>query len=88
MRWACGGARACGATSEATATDLRAVREFAPRFRHEVWRDALAACGVDDDALAAELSDAYRSARRAGELVDPEAATVLEDLSRDHRSRW
>jgi putative hydrolase of the HAD superfamily len=66
--------------------DLRAVREFATRFRREVWRDALAAGGgASDDALAAELSDAYRSARRAGELVDPQATTVLEDLSRDHR---
>ena len=64
--------------------DLRAVREFATRFRREVWRDALAACGASDDALAAELSEAYRSARRAGELVDPQATTVLEDLSRDH----
>ena len=65
--------------------DLRAVREFAPRFRREVWRDSLAACGIHDDPLAAELGDAYRAARRAGELVDPEAGAALEDLSRDHR---
>jgi putative hydrolase of the HAD superfamily len=65
--------------------DLRTVRELAPRFRREVWRDSLAASGVDDDRLAAELSDAYRVARRAGELVDPEATAVLDDLSRDHR---
>lgn len=64
---------------------LSAMREFAPRFRRAVWRDSLAACGVDDHALAAELVDAYRSARRAGELVDPQAAAVLDDLGRDHR---
>jgi len=64
--------------------DLRAVREFAPRFRREVWRDSLAACGVDDDALAGALSCAYRGARRAGEIVDPQAMAVLDDLSRDH----
>jgi putative hydrolase of the HAD superfamily len=64
---------------------LRAVRELAPRFRREVWRDALAACAVHDDTLAADLGDAYRDARRAGELVDPEATAVLDDLSRDHR---
>src|SRR5688572_16777093 len=64
---------------------LRAVGEFAPQFRREVWRDSLAACGVTDDTLAAELIDSYRRARRAGELLDPEANAVLDDLSRDHR---
>ncbi len=64
---------------------LRAVREYAPHFRRAVWRDALAACGASDGALADELSEAYRSARRAGELVDPQAAAVLDDLGRDHR---
>ncbi|MGH2490854.1 MAG: HAD family hydrolase, partial [Candidatus Limnocylindria bacterium] len=63
---------------------LRAVREFAPAFRQRVWRDALTACGVDDAALAAELVDAYRSARRAGELVDPQATAVLDDVGREH----
>lgn len=64
---------------------LSAVREFAPGFREGVWRDALASCDVHDDALAAELEGAYRVARRAGEMVDPQAAAVLDDLSRDHR---
>jgi putative hydrolase of the HAD superfamily len=64
---------------------LRAVREYAPNFRRAVWRDALEACGADDAALVGELIDAYRGARRAGELVDPEAAAVLGDLGRDHR---
>jgi putative hydrolase of the HAD superfamily len=65
--------------------DLRAVREFAPRFRRDVWRASLAACSIDDEALAGELSDAFRTARRAGELVDPQATAVLEDVGRDHR---
>jgi len=65
--------------------DLRAVCAFAPRFRHDVWRASLEACGIDDEALAGDLSDTYRGARRAGELVDPQATAVLEDLGRDHR---
>lgn len=64
---------------------LRAVRELAPAFRRDVWRASLAECRVDDDAMASELSDAYRTARRAGELVDPQATAVLADLVRDHR---
>jgi len=64
---------------------LRALRDFVPHFRRDVWRDALGACGVDDAGLAADLDDVYRRTRRAGEIVDPEAVAVLDDLSRDHR---
>jgi putative hydrolase of the HAD superfamily len=64
---------------------LRALRDFAPQFRRDVWRDALADCGVDDADLAADLDEVYPRARRAGEIVDPEAVAVLDDLSRDHR---
>jgi putative hydrolase of the HAD superfamily len=64
---------------------LRALREFVPGFRREVWRDALADCGVDDSDLAADLDEVYRHARRAGEIADPDAGAVLDDLSRDHR---
>jgi putative hydrolase of the HAD superfamily len=64
---------------------LRAVRDFVPQFRRAVWRDALADSGVDDADLATDLDEVYRRARRAGEIVDPEAGAVLEDLSRDHR---
>lgn len=64
--------------------DLAAVRAFAPRFRREVWRDALRAVGQEGD-LADDLVDAYRSARRSREVVDPAADAVLADLARDHR---
>src|SRR5512132_1181922 len=64
---------------------LRALREFVPNFRREVWRDALADCGVVDSDLAADLDEVYRRARRAGEIVDPDAGAMLDDLSRDHR---
>src|SRR5258705_144018 len=64
---------------------LHALREFVPSFRREVWRGALADCGVDDSDLAADLDEVYRHARRAGELIDPDAGAVLDDLSRDHR---
>jgi putative hydrolase of the HAD superfamily len=50
-----------------------------------VWRGALEAIAVSDDALAAELEAAYIAARRAHQPVDPEAERVLDDLARDHR---
>jgi putative hydrolase of the HAD superfamily len=64
---------------------LRSLRVFVPIFRREVWRDALAECGVDDSDLATDLDEVYRHTRRAGEVVDPDAGAVLDDLSRDHR---
>jgi putative hydrolase of the HAD superfamily len=67
------------------AAGLRALRAFVPGFRGAVWRSALAAVGASDDALAAELAAAYVAARRAHQLVDPEADGVLDDLARDHR---
>jgi putative hydrolase of the HAD superfamily len=66
------------------APELRALRAFVPGYRAAVWRDALAAIGVSDDALSRELDAAYRAARRAEQLVDPEAEAVLADLARDH----
>jgi putative hydrolase of the HAD superfamily len=64
--------------------DLRALRELLPDYRRRVWRGALAAVGVTDDALVGALIDDYIKARRAGQIVDPEADAVLADLSRDH----
>jgi putative hydrolase of the HAD superfamily len=64
---------------------LRALRDFVPTFRREVWRDALAECGVEDSDLGADLDEVYRHTRRAGEIVDPDAGAALDDLSRDHR---
>ena len=67
------------------APGLRALRAFVPGFRRDVWRAALAAVAVSDDALADGLEAAYVAARRAHQPVDPEADGVLEDLARDHR---
>ncbi len=67
------------------APGLRALRAFAPEFRRATWRASLAALGVSDDRLADDLADAYRRMRRAKQLVDPEAESVLDDLARDHR---
>ena len=67
------------------APGLRSLHAFVPGFRRDVWRAALAAVAVSDDALAAELEAAYVAARRARQPVDPEAEGVLDDLARDHR---
>ncbi len=65
--------------------ELETLRSFVPVFRERTWREALGAMGVADDAVAAELGEAYRAARRAGPIVDPDAERVVADLARDYR---
>jgi len=48
---------------------VRHLRDWTPQFRTEIWRRALAAEGLEDDALAAELGAMF--ARRRRELQDP-----------------
>ena len=59
---------------------LRHLREWTPAFRVEIWRRALAAEGIDDDKLAADLGALF--ARRRRELQDPlpGAAEILHRL--------
>jgi putative hydrolase of the HAD superfamily len=64
---------------------LRALRAFVPSFRRRVWSHALAAAAIRDDALVDAAVDAFRVARRNGQLVDPDAETVVRELARDHR---
>ena len=67
------------------ASELRALRAFVPGFRHAAWSEALSAVGISDQALAQELAETYRRARRARQLVDAEAEPILRVLARDHR---
>src|SRR2546430_11368891 len=64
---------------------LRAMRAFVPDFRFRVWTATLASAGIDDERLIQAAVDAFRSARRRSQLVDPEAEAVVRDLARDHR---
>ena len=47
---------------------LRALREFVPVFRREVWRDALADCGVVDPDLAGAARVAIHLIEVRGEV--------------------
>jgi len=65
--------------------ELQALHDFVPGFRARVWREALAAVGVSEEALAVEVAETYRTVRRGRQLVDPEADALLSALARDHR---
>lgn len=60
---------------------LEDLQEFSLRFRQEVWSVAVARCGVVDPRLAALAAQAFIDARRAGQLVDLDAASVLATLA-------
>ena len=59
---------------------LRHLREWVPWFRVEVWRRALAAAGVSDDALASRLGDLFQRRRRELQSRLPGAEEILHKL--------
>lgn len=56
------------------------MREWGPAFRLAAWRDALAACGVEDDALARELDARFERERAATNPFIPGAEEALAAL--------
>ena len=59
---------------------IRLLREWAPDYRGQVWRAALAELGVVDDALASGLAEAFQRERRARQIVYPDVEPVLRIL--------
>jgi putative hydrolase of the HAD superfamily len=70
---------------EGDGEELRALRRWAPDYRREAWRRALADQGVDDDELAAELGERFGAERRARHETFEDAAPVLDALRGDYR---
>jgi putative hydrolase of the HAD superfamily len=66
----------------ATLTELRA---WAPEYRRESWRRALADQGIDDPALAEELGEAFAVERRRRHEAHADAAPALAAASATHR---
>lgn len=64
---------------------LAPLREFVPRYRRQSWRNALAAHGVDDAALADELAETYPVERARHNEPFPEVKRVLTALKSSYR---
>jgi putative hydrolase of the HAD superfamily len=60
--------------------DLPALRRWAPGYRRETWRLALANHGVEDAALADELGERFGVERRGMHETFPDAAPALDAL--------
>jgi phosphoserine phosphatase len=69
---------------EGDGDDLLALRAWAPGYRREAWRRALADQGVDDDELAEELGERFGADRRALHETFADAASALDALRADH----
>jgi phosphoserine phosphatase len=69
---------------EGDGAEMRALRAWAPGFRHEAWRRALADQGIDDEALAAELGERFGVERRRLCETFADAPAALDALRGDH----
>jgi len=69
---------------EGEADELRALRAWAPDYRREAWRRALADQRIDDCELAAELGERFGIERRARHETFPDAAAALDTLRGDY----
>lgn len=62
-----------------------AMRAWGLGFRREGWRRALRRCGVDDDALAAELDARFEADRASTNPFIPGAEAALDRLAERYR---
>jgi putative hydrolase of the HAD superfamily len=62
----------------------RWLRTWAPTYRRDAWRLALAEQGVADDALAERLGERFASERRARHELFDDAAPALAELAETH----
>ena len=64
------------------APELQQLHAWAPTYRREAWRRALAEHGVDDPAYAEHLAERFRHERRRRNTMFPDAAELLPKLAR------
>lgn len=70
---------------EGDGPDLKALREFAPTYRHQSWVGALEEFDVDDPAFADLLSETFQTERRKLCVVYPDVEPVLTELAKKYR---
>lgn len=63
---------------------LRRLRDFAPAYRRDAWRLALADQGVVDGELAETLGERFAAERRARHQAFDDAEPVLRELATSH----
>src|SRR5699024_8684608 len=64
---------------------FRKLREIAPTYRKDAWRKGLEEFGVEDEAFAKELVEAFRVARKKHVYLYEETLDVLDELKNDYK---
>jgi putative hydrolase of the HAD superfamily len=70
---------------EGDGPETAALREWAPVYRREAWRVALADQGLDDAGLAAEFGERFGRERRRRHETFADADAALAELGARHR---
>lgn len=60
--------------------EFRQLEQFVPSYRKDAWTKGLAALGVEDEQLGAELGEMFPAERRKRPLVYDETFAVLDQL--------
>ncbi len=60
--------------------EFRKLKEIAPIYRKEAWRNGLKGCGIDDEEYAAFLAEKFPEERRKHPFVYDDSYPVLDQL--------
>ncbi|MFC4597952.1 HAD family hydrolase [Cohnella hongkongensis] len=64
---------------------FRKLQELAPGYRESAWRKGLAAAGVDNPGLGAQLAEMFPAQRRKLKYVYDETFDVLNELKKSYK---
>jgi len=65
--------------------EFRKLQSFVPDYRKQSWTNGLAALGIDDKQLGAELGEMFPAERRKRPYIYDETITVLEKLKGQYK---
>jgi putative hydrolase of the HAD superfamily len=69
---------------EGTDGELPALRRWAPGYRRQAWRRALAGHGIEDEQLVVELAERFGAERRARHETFSDARAAVDALAEHH----
>ncbi|WP_428908518.1 HAD family hydrolase [Niallia sp. Krafla_26] len=65
--------------------DFRKLKEIAPQYRKDAWRNGLLGCGIDDEKYAAFLAEKFPEERRRKPFVYDDCFSVLDQLKGNYK---
>lgn len=65
--------------------EFRQLQAIAPGYRREAWTRGLAALGIDQPELGAELAEQFGAERRSRPIVYEDTFRVLDELKKSYR---